>query len=101
MEIASLCYDFSKWIILSLALVAISLTVGLLLINYTHGQVIDSPYANCIMMTFSDIQVVLATDEDCSRELFAQAVSYYKSLGYTHVGGYSDVLGEQTITLDK
>jgi hypothetical protein len=36
----SLCYDFQKWTILSLTLVAISLTVGLLLqLHYAHGIV--------------------------------------------------------------
>jgi hypothetical protein len=34
----SLCYDFQKWTILSMALVAISLTVGLLM-QYAHGIV--------------------------------------------------------------
>src|SRR5438093_5659370 len=33
----SLCYDFQKWTIISLAAVAISLTIGLLL-QYAHGQ---------------------------------------------------------------
>jgi hypothetical protein len=35
----SLCYDFQKWII-SLALIAISLTVGLA-IQYAHGRGYD------------------------------------------------------------
>src|SRR4249919_198712 len=34
----SLCYDFEKCTIISLALVAVSLTVGLVLINFAHGQ---------------------------------------------------------------
>ena len=34
----SLCYDFEKWTIISLALVAISLIVGLVLIQYAHSQ---------------------------------------------------------------
>jgi hypothetical protein len=34
----SLCYDFSKWTMITLASIAISLTVGLLLINFAHGQ---------------------------------------------------------------
>ena len=33
----SLCYDFQKWTILTLGLVAISLSVGLVL-QYAHGQ---------------------------------------------------------------
>jgi hypothetical protein len=34
----SLCYDFQKWTIISFASVAITLTIGLLLINFAHGQ---------------------------------------------------------------
>jgi hypothetical protein len=34
----SLCYDFQKWTILTLGLVAISLAVGLVLMQYAHGQ---------------------------------------------------------------
>jgi hypothetical protein len=33
----SLCYDFQKWTMITLASVAISLTVGLLM-QYAHGQ---------------------------------------------------------------
>jgi hypothetical protein len=39
----SLCYDFQKWTILTLGLVAISLTVGLA-IQYTHGYMDPEPY---------------------------------------------------------
>ena len=38
----SLCYDFEKWTILSLALVSISLTIGLCLMQYAHGQEWDT-----------------------------------------------------------
>ena len=34
----SLCYEFQKWTIISLALVAISLSIGLVLMQYAHGQ---------------------------------------------------------------
>ena len=34
----SLCYDFQKWTIISLSSVAISLTIGLLLINFAHAD---------------------------------------------------------------
>jgi hypothetical protein len=34
----SLCYNFQKWTIISLASTAITLTIGLLLINFAHGQ---------------------------------------------------------------
>jgi len=33
----SICYDFQKWSIISLAMVTVSLTVGLVLINFAHG----------------------------------------------------------------
>jgi hypothetical protein len=36
----SLCYDFQKWTIISLASIAISLTIGLLM-QYAHGQSSD------------------------------------------------------------
>lgn len=38
----SLCYDFSKWTMITLASVAISLTVGLLM-KYAHGQENNKP----------------------------------------------------------
>jgi hypothetical protein len=38
----SLCYDGEKWLMISLASVAISLSVGLVL-QYAHGQVSDRP----------------------------------------------------------
>jgi hypothetical protein len=41
----SLCYDFEKWTIISLASIAISLTIGLLLINFAHGQNITNQTA--------------------------------------------------------
>ena len=34
----SICYDFQKWTMISLVAVGVSLTVGLLLINFAHGQ---------------------------------------------------------------
>jgi hypothetical protein len=33
----SLCYDFSKWTMITLAVVAVSLTVGLVLMQIAHG----------------------------------------------------------------
>lgn len=38
----SLCYDFRKWTIISLSIVAISLTVGLVLMQYAHGQTAEN-----------------------------------------------------------
>ena len=42
----SLCYDFQKWTIISLASVAISLTVGLVLMQYAHGITEEQRQAN-------------------------------------------------------
>jgi len=41
----TLCYDFQKWIILSLGLVAGSLTVGLM--QYTYATIEDEQKATC------------------------------------------------------
>jgi hypothetical protein len=37
----SLCYDFQKWTMISLASIAISLTVGLVLMQVVYGQTKD------------------------------------------------------------
>jgi hypothetical protein len=71
--------------------------VGLML-STVFGQITDSEFINCIIMETKGTQVVLGTDSDCSTELFTQAVTYYKSIGYNETS-YSNVLGEQTITL--
>ena len=42
----SLCYDFEKWIIVSMALVAVSLIVGLVLMQYAHGITEEQRQAN-------------------------------------------------------
>jgi hypothetical protein len=46
----SLCYDFQKWTMITLASVAISLTVGLIL-QYAHGYTDPKQYEN-----YPDIQ---------------------------------------------
>jgi hypothetical protein len=90
-------YAIAGLVILSLAVIATAYTL-----NQVHAQVTDSPFANCVVMSHKDgyTQVVLGTDENCNRELFAKAVSYYKSQGYKEAS-YSDFLGEQMMTLDK
>jgi hypothetical protein len=53
----SLCYDFEKWTMISLSSVAITLTIGLLLINFAHGQGItqrDEIKINQILDALSD-----------------------------------------------
>jgi hypothetical protein len=42
----SLCHDFQKWTMISLASIAISLTVGLVLMQYSHGITEEQRQAN-------------------------------------------------------
>ena len=58
----SLCYDFEKWTMISLASVAISLTVGLVLMQYAHGQTatfrmdtVDDVLSYCRLFPGTDI----------------------------------------------
>jgi hypothetical protein len=51
----SLCYDFEKWIIISLASIAITLTVGLLM-QYAHGQNMTSLQNMTILKTQLQLQ---------------------------------------------
>ena len=37
----SLCYDFEKWTMITFASIAISRIVGLVLMQYAHGSIID------------------------------------------------------------
>jgi cell division protein FtsL len=37
----SLCYDGEKWLMITLSIVAISLTIGLVFMQYAHGQDIN------------------------------------------------------------
>ncbi len=37
----SLCYDFEKWTMITLPSIAISLSIGLVLMQYAHGQTLD------------------------------------------------------------
>jgi hypothetical protein len=95
----SLCYDFEKWLTITLSSVAISLTVGLVLMQYAHGQS-ESPFANCIVMKIEDSFVQLGMDEDCNQEQFTEAVTYYKANGYPHESEYMDLFGSKFIKLD-
>jgi hypothetical protein len=52
----SLCYDFSKWIIISLALVAISLTVGLMML-VTYGQQLNSTNSTDIIKSKISLEI--------------------------------------------
>jgi hypothetical protein len=93
----SLCYDFQKWTSMTMLTILPVCLIGLTVLT-VHGQITDSEFINCIMREIKGTQVVLATDEDCNGELFTNAVNHYKSIGYNETS-YSNVLGEQTITL--
>ena len=42
----SLCYDGEKWLMITLSIIAISLTVGLVLMQYAHGITEEQRQAN-------------------------------------------------------
>jgi hypothetical protein len=72
----SLCYDFQKWTMITLAAVAISLSVGLVL-QYAHGQE-ASP--TCTIYN-SETLKVLSLSPSCGGNPFENIV-YYMNLGY-------------------
>lgn len=67
-----------------------------------YGQVTDSAFDNCVMMSggYTVDVIMLGTDEDCDDEQFAQAVNHYKAQGYTE-RQYSSMLGEKIMSLQK
>ena len=76
----SLCYDSEKWLIITLASVAITLTIGL--VTLAHGQSIsdmESEFLKCTAYKSTNL-VVVGTDE-CLALL--ETTDYYISLGYT------------------
>jgi hypothetical protein len=64
----SLCYDFSKWTIISLASVALTLAIGLVLINFAHGYAIykndETNVLDCYEGLATSIQQELPYDVD-------------------------------------
>jgi hypothetical protein len=60
----SLCYDIEKWTIISLSSVAISLTVGLVLMQVVHGQVTYGQESSCIYSK-TDRLVIVIVDPVC------------------------------------
>ena len=72
------------------------------LINVAYGQVTDSAFSNCIMISggYTVDVVMLGTDDDCNSGLFEQAVNYYKAQGYME-RQYSNIFGEQIMSLEK
>jgi hypothetical protein len=58
----SVCYDFEKWTMVTFASVAVSLTIGLLLINIAHAQLTNDTneersYLNCYRSFAKDIML--------------------------------------------
>jgi hypothetical protein len=72
------------------------------LFESAYGQVTDSAFANCVMISggYTVDVVMLGTDDDCDAGLFEQAVNYYKAQGYAE-RQYSNMFGEQIMSLEK
>ena len=83
--------------ILTFKLVAFGIGMGT-----TYGQVTDSAFAPCVMMSggYTVDVVMLGTDADCDAGLFEQAVKHYKAQGYTE-RQYSNMFGEQLMSLQR
>jgi hypothetical protein len=81
----SLCYDFSKWIMVSLAMVTISLTIGLLL-QYSYGQDQTVEQFNvktidtCIVAKLSNLVII---SPKCG-EYYPQAINKMLSENFYH-----------------
>ena len=83
----SLCYDFSKWTIISLASVAITLTIGLVSLAYGQGQ------------TDNDIMVELSTSNMSTTStitLFAIEGESYREICVRSYGLTSYILPSTT-----
>lgn len=84
----SLYYDFQKWAIISLTSVAISLTVGLLLlsIQYAHGQEAFDPLSTKCVFFHSEQVVILSIggldDNLCNQQDGLNTLAYYAAQGY-------------------
>lgn len=79
----SLCYDFQKWTIISLAAFAISLTVGLTQYAYGQSQNQNSnstfnPRSTDCIISWTEKLVIL--NLDCREQ--ADAITYFLDVGY-------------------
>jgi hypothetical protein len=74
----SLCYDAEKWLMISLASIAISLSVGLLL-QYAHGQDMKQQLLMSQCIKHEDSHLVVL---DLTCEMPLDAVVYYSNQGY-------------------
>jgi hypothetical protein len=77
----SICYDFQKWTMVTFGLIATSLTVGLVLMQYAHGQVVDLP---CTIYKSNTLRII---DLNCNGS--SDTITLLLSQGWK-VGGISD-----------
>jgi hypothetical protein len=61
----------------------------------------SAPFANCISFSMKHSFVQLSTDEDCSEQQFAEAVTYYKAHGYPVESSSMDLLGTKALQLQS
>ena len=80
----SLCYDFQKWTIITLASVAISLTVGL--VSLAHGQEAFDPLSTKCVFFHSEQVVILSIgsldDNLCNQQDGLNTLAYYAAQGF-------------------
>jgi hypothetical protein len=69
-------------------------------IETAYGQS-SAPFANCISFSMKHSFVQLNTDEDCSEQQFAEAVTYYKAHGYPVESSSMDLLGTKALQLQS
>src|SRR5213593_286872 len=69
-------------------------------IETAYGQS-SAPFANCISFSMKHFFVQLNTDEDCSEQQFAEAVTYYKAHGYPVEKSSMDLMGTKALQLQS
>ena len=82
------------------AMLTFVLFAGGIGIETAYGQS-SAPFANCISFSMKHSFVQLNTDEDCSEQQFAEAVTYYKAHGYPVESSSMDLLGTKAIQLQS
>ena len=75
----SMCYDFQKWTMISLSMVTVSLTLGLVLINFAHGQNSTFDPSNSYCLVHKDDHLVIL---DLTRPDSVDCTIYYVAQGY-------------------
>jgi hypothetical protein len=83
------------------AILTFVLFTGWIGIENAYGSASSAPYANCISMSMKHFFVQLSTDEDCSEQQFAEAVTYYKAHGYPVESSSMDLLGTKSLQLQS